>query len=145
MKNKRNPKEINKEAIDTFKQQLQQIGFDYDRSRSFSTTDPDFYKRTQWIFVKLFEYYYDKKQQKSIPIAELEKEIRNYCKLPEQKKPPKTQNIQDFLDFYKKQQTSKTKTETKKDSSDDIDAFLDTRRLAFLSHEPVNRCPSCKT
>ncbi len=145
MKNKRNPKEITKEAIDTFKQQLQQIGFDYDRSRSFSTTDPDFYKRTQWIFVKLFEYYYDKKQQKSIPIAELEKEIRNYCKLPEQKKPPKTQNIQDFLDFYKKQQTSKTKTETKKDSSDDIDAFLDTRRLAFLSHEPVNRCPSCKT
>lgn len=41
--------------IDRFRQQLQSLGFSYDWDREVSTTDPAYYKWTQWIFLKLFE------------------------------------------------------------------------------------------
>ncbi len=49
------PEEYTKANIENFKSQMKSLGFSYDWSREFSTTDPDFYKWTQWIFVKLFE------------------------------------------------------------------------------------------
>jgi leucyl-tRNA synthetase len=45
--------------IETFKRQLKMLGFSYDWSREFSTTDPDYYRWTQWIFLKLFDTWYD--------------------------------------------------------------------------------------
>ena len=49
------PQEITKENIDAFRRQLKLIGFSFDYSREFSTTDPSYYKWTQWIFLKLYE------------------------------------------------------------------------------------------
>ena len=49
------PESITKKNIDVFRRQLQAIGFSYDWSREFSTTDADYYKWTQWIFLKLYE------------------------------------------------------------------------------------------
>lgn len=49
------PKEITEKNINVFREQLQRIGFSYDWSREFSTTDEDYYKWTQWIFLKLYE------------------------------------------------------------------------------------------
>ena len=49
------PAEFTKENIGTFKRQLQELGFSYDWDREISTTDPEYYKWTQWIFVKMFE------------------------------------------------------------------------------------------
>ncbi|MDQ0339593.1 leucyl-tRNA synthetase [Caldalkalibacillus uzonensis] len=49
------PREITKRNIDNFRRQLKSLGFSYDWDREFSTTDPDYYKWTQWIFLKLYE------------------------------------------------------------------------------------------
>ncbi len=55
IKNKVHPSVAVNENVKRFKDQLGQIGFNYDWSREINTTDPEFYKWTQWIFLKLFE------------------------------------------------------------------------------------------
>jgi leucyl-tRNA synthetase len=55
IKNKINPNVFVKEHINRFRNQLKMFGFTYDWEREFSTTDPEYYKWTQWIFLKLFE------------------------------------------------------------------------------------------
>ncbi len=55
IKMKRKPQEVTKENTDNFKKQMKNLGFSFDWSREVNTTDPDYYKWTQWIFVKLFE------------------------------------------------------------------------------------------
>jgi leucyl-tRNA synthetase len=55
IKNKINPKQAAAENIKRFKEQISIIGQNYDWEREISTTDPEFYKWTQWIFLKLFE------------------------------------------------------------------------------------------
>lgn len=49
------PKETTEKNIDVFREQLQMLGFSYDWDREVNTTDPDYYKWTQWIFKKLFD------------------------------------------------------------------------------------------
>ncbi|MBF0106492.1 MAG: leucine--tRNA ligase [Deltaproteobacteria bacterium] len=51
----RHPEAITKENIANFKKQLKLLGFSYDWSREICTSDPDYYKWTQWIFLKLYE------------------------------------------------------------------------------------------
>jgi len=57
--------------IARYREQLDNIGFCYDWDRQVRTSDPDYYKWTQWIFLQLFHSWYDKEQQKARPIAEL--------------------------------------------------------------------------
>ncbi len=59
--------------IAKYKEQLNNIGFDYDWDRKVETTDPAYYKWTQWIFIQLFEHYYCTKAQKAMPITDLVK------------------------------------------------------------------------
>ncbi len=51
----RHPREITFENIDNFRRQIKSLGFSYDWEREFSTTDPDYYKWTQWIFIQLYK------------------------------------------------------------------------------------------
>jgi len=60
------------ECIDNFRRQLQQLGFSYDWSREVDTTSPNYYRWTQWIFLKLWGSYYDHEHQKARPIDALE-------------------------------------------------------------------------
>jgi leucyl-tRNA synthetase len=55
IKNKIHPEIAVKENIETFKKQLAMFGFTYDWDREIATTDPEYYKWTQWIFLKMFE------------------------------------------------------------------------------------------
>ena len=55
IKNKVHPKIVTERNIANFKKQLKSIGFSFDWSREINTTDPNYYKWTQWIFLKLFE------------------------------------------------------------------------------------------
>ncbi len=55
IKNKIHPREATEKNIETYKRQLEMLGFSYDWSREINTTDPEFYKWTQWIFIKMFE------------------------------------------------------------------------------------------
>ncbi|KKQ79284.1 MAG: Leucine-tRNA ligase [Candidatus Moranbacteria bacterium GW2011_GWD2_38_7] len=55
IKNKSNPNVFTAKSIATYKKQLEMFGFTYDWDREINTTDPEYYKWTQWIFLKLFE------------------------------------------------------------------------------------------
>ena len=54
------PRETTYKNIDTFRRQLKMLGFSYDWAREFSTTDPDYFRWTQWIFLVLFDTWYDR-------------------------------------------------------------------------------------
>ena len=56
IKNHIHPKVITKQNIDHFKEQLKSLGFSFDWSREINTTDPNYYKWTQWIFIQLYKH-----------------------------------------------------------------------------------------
>lgn len=58
-------------AIDNFRRQLQRFGFSYDWSREFGTIDPGYYKWTQWVFIRLYDAWFDPAAKKARPISEL--------------------------------------------------------------------------
>lgn len=55
IKNKIHPREVTEKNVANFKRQLKSLGLSFDWSREINTTDPEYYKWTQWIFLKLFE------------------------------------------------------------------------------------------
>ena len=57
--------------INRYREQLDRMGFSFDWSREVRTSQPDYYKWTQWIFLQLFDAYYDTKENKALPIAQL--------------------------------------------------------------------------
>jgi leucyl-tRNA synthetase len=57
--------------IKTFRRQIKMLGFSYDWDREVDTTDPNYFKWTQWIFLVLFDTWYDAEQKRGRPIAEL--------------------------------------------------------------------------
>ena len=57
--------------IGRFKEQLKKIGFSYDWAREINTTDPGYYKWTQWIFLKLYNSWFDPKKRAARPIEDL--------------------------------------------------------------------------
>ena len=56
IKNKIHPSIITKQNVDHFREQLKALGFSFDWSREINTTDPNYYKWTQWIFIQLFKH-----------------------------------------------------------------------------------------
>jgi leucyl-tRNA synthetase len=65
------PRETTQRNIDTFRRQIKMLGFSYDWDREIDTTDPQYFKWTQWIFLQLFDTWYDPQTQRGRPIAEL--------------------------------------------------------------------------
>ena len=68
------PNSSTRKNIDTFRAQLDNIGFCYDWNREVRTCEPEYYQFTQWIFLQLFKSFYNRTQQKAQPISLL-KEI----------------------------------------------------------------------
>ncbi|MCX4974563.1 leucine--tRNA ligase [Streptomyces sp. NBC_00620] len=65
------PRVTTEAAINNMKSQLRALGLGHDKRRSFATIDPDYYKWTQWIFLQIFNSWYDGEANKARPIAEL--------------------------------------------------------------------------
>lgn len=68
------PRATTEKNVDGFRKQLKGLGFAYDWDREVNTTDPGYFKWTQWIFLQLYHSYCDEKTGKARPIAELEKQ-----------------------------------------------------------------------
>ena len=65
------PEKTTHDNVARYRSQLDRIGVSFDWDREFRTSDPDYYKWTQWAFLKMFGSWYDNKTQKARPIEEL--------------------------------------------------------------------------
>lgn len=65
------PAESTRENIARYRAQLRNLGFNYDWSREVNTSDPAYYRWTQWIFLQLYSHWYDLKSAKARPVNEL--------------------------------------------------------------------------
>ena len=74
----------------TFRRQIKEIGLSYDWDREINTTDPRYFKWTQWIFTQLYKSWFDKEQQKARPVTELE--------IPEDIKSQGNEAIREYID-----------------------------------------------
>ena len=107
--------------IETFKAQLDKIGFCYDWSREVRTSDPAYYRWTQWIFLQLYNSYFCNTQQKARPITDL---IEKY----------EAKGCKHFT-------ADEWKAFSDKEKSD----WLMKRRLAFVAYGEVNWCEALGT
>jgi leucyl-tRNA synthetase len=110
------PRITTQENIATFRRQIKALGFSYDWDREVDTTDPNYYKWTQWIFLQIFDTWYDPDYEWTDPQGRRRKgKGRPIAELPI---PPGTP---------------------------DPDAYRDSRRLAYRAEVPVNWCPALGT
>ena len=65
------PRVQTEQNIDTFRRQMKMLGFSFDWSREVATTDVEYFRWTQWIFLQLYDTWFDEEQQKGRPIDEL--------------------------------------------------------------------------
>jgi len=72
IKTGQHPRITTEANIDNFRRQLQSLGFAYDWDREVNTTDPQYVRWTQWIFLQLYNSYFNEETQKAAPISELE-------------------------------------------------------------------------
>ncbi len=71
VKTGQHPRQTTEQNITTFKRQIKSLGFSYDWTREVDTTDPDYFKWTQWIFLKLYNSWFNPATNKAEPIETL--------------------------------------------------------------------------
>jgi len=123
------PAETTKKNIATFKAQLDNIGFCYDWSREVQTSDPKFYKWTQWIFLQLFNSYFEKKENKAKPISELIQTFESEGSVNSQQTTDNSFTAEEWNGYSKQKQ----------------EEILMNRRLAFSKFGEVNWCEALGT
>lgn len=106
--------------IETYTRQLKTFGFSYDWDRTVATTDPHYFKWTQWIFLRLFDSWFDPARREARPIADLVAELEAGHRSADG---VMWQNLPDA----------------------DKATYLDAQRLAYIDEVPVNWCPGLGT
>ncbi|VEG47171.1 leucyl-tRNA synthetase [Mycolicibacterium flavescens] len=107
--------------IVNFRRQLGRLGFGHDSRRSFATTDVDYYKWTQWIFLQIYNAWFDPTAQKARPIAEL---------------------VEQFESGARSLDDGRSWTDLSKGERADV---IDSYRLVYQSDSLVNWCPGLGT
>lgn len=125
------PAETTKKNIATFKSQLDNIGFCYDWEREVQTSDPSYYKWTQWIFLQLFNSYFCHTEKKALPISLLIKKYETKGAMPKTGEPipGKHFTAEQWKAFSEKEQAD----------------ILMNRRLAYCGYGEVNWCEALGT
>lgn len=118
--------------INRYREQLDNIGFSYDWSREVRTSEPDYYRWTQWIFMQLFDAWYNKESDKAESIATLIQKFETSGS-----EGIKAESDEDVLTF--------TADEWKAFSETEKQTELLKYRLAFLRESTVNWCPALGT
>jgi leucyl-tRNA synthetase len=106
--------------------QLRRLGLGHDDRRAVATTDPAFYRWTQWIFLQIFNSWYDTGADRARPIAELEAELDNGTREPDPGTNPSGRAWADLSTVERRR-------------------VVDAHRLAYLHEAPVNWCPGLGT
>ncbi|MDI1235226.1 MAG: leucine--tRNA ligase [bacterium] len=119
------------ENIKRYREQLDNIGFSFDWSREVRTTNPDYYRWTQWIFLQLFNAWYNKQSDKAEPISELIKTFETIG----------NKGIQAACEETVLFDAAQWKAYSEKEQQ----KILLNYRLAFLSETMVNWCPELGT
>jgi leucyl-tRNA synthetase len=114
------PRTTTEANIERYRGQLRRLGLAYDERRTVATTDPDYYRWTQWIFLQIFNSWFDPQRNQARPIEEL---IRQY-ETGERPTPG---------------------TPWAQLSPVERRAIVDDHRLAYVSEAPVNWCPGLGT
>ena len=117
--------------INKYREQLDNLGFSFDWSREVRTSDPKYYKWTQWTFIQLFNSFYCNKCQKARPIAELVAEF--------------AQNGTKNIDAACTEDLSFSADEWNSWDEKKQQQVLMNYRLAYLADIPVNWCPKLGT
>ncbi|MSP64623.1 MAG: leucine--tRNA ligase [Bacteroidetes bacterium] len=117
------------ENINTFRRQIKSLGLSYDWDREVSSADPSYFKWTQWIFLEIYNSWFDPRDQKGKYINSLITEFETY-------------GTSKLSTFTKK---SFNATEWKNKSEIDKQEILNDFRLAFISEVPVNWCEALGT
>ncbi|MFF3558764.1 leucine--tRNA ligase [Streptomyces sp. NPDC002574] len=115
------PRVTTEAAMNNMRSQLRRLGLGHDKRRSFATIDPDYYRWTQWIFLQIFNSWYDEEADRARPIAELIEQF--------EKGDRATPDRRDWAEL----------------SPAERDAVLGEYRLAYASESPVNWCPGLGT
>jgi len=126
------PAKTTEENIKTYRRQLDQIGFSFDWSREVRTSNPRYYKWTQWIFIQLFNSWYNKDTDRAEDISTLIsifKKEGNLC--------VNASCDEDIKEFTSEQWEAFSKKEQEE--------ILLQYRLTFLSDTEVNWCPQLGT
>ena len=126
------PAKTTQENINRYRQQLDQMGFSFDWSREVRTSEPDFYKWTQWIFLLLFDHYYCNSTNKAQPITQLIEQFERKG----------NQTVDAVCDASTPNITA---SEWKSFSETEQQEFLLHYRLTYLSEAEVNWCADLGT
>lgn len=132
-----------KENVDNFKKQIQSLGLGYDWDREINTTDPKYYKWTQWIFLQLFNSYYDKTAKKAMPISHLLNELENdNYKVAPDYSVVLNRTIEGLEVIGGEAGIERRWTEL---TQEERQTVIDNHRLAYMAEVPVNWCPALGT
>lgn len=125
------PKVTTENNISTYRRQLDQIGFSFDWSREVRTSSSEYYKWTQWIFIQLFNSWYNKSTDKAEDINELIQHFEQHG----------TQQLNAHTDSELSFTADEWKAKSEKEQAD----ILMDYRITFLADSFVNWCPALGT
>ncbi len=131
VKTGQHPRKTTEENIATFKRQIQSLGFSYDWSRELATTDPDYFQWTQWIFLKLYNSWFNPKTNRAEPIETLEY-------------PAALETMEEFreIDPVRGDEFHFIKTQSLDERKR---LYRDSKRLAYVTDAPVWWCEQLGT
>ena len=130
------PDKTTKENIARYREQLDKIGFSFDWSREVRTSNADYYKHTQWIFIQLFNSWYNKNSDKAEDIATLISIFEKEGNAPE------TSGLNAVCDDVIQEFSA---SQWNSFSSDEQQKILLQYRLTYLAETEVNWCPGLGT
>jgi leucyl-tRNA synthetase len=143
VKTNTHPRTTTEANIKTFRRQIQSLGLSYDWDREVDTTDPAYYRWTQWIFLQLFNSYFDPIEQKAMPIEHLLNELQNenYVVAPDSTivLNPVQEGLEAIAGDVRIERLWKELSPTERRD------VIDAQRLAYTDEAPVNWCAELGT